>query len=115
MRPPIREFFAKSMAVREEQRLAGAIARELDAEATAAGVDPAVLATCRRIAAMREGKRGFHLFLLRRYLEVLEAELTDPTFSASTRRRPCAWRRDAHTLALWTTLRVAHKGPPPPP
>ena len=36
------------------------------------------------------------------------------TICASTRRRPCAWRRDAHTLALWTTLRVAHKGPRPP-
>jgi hypothetical protein len=31
---------------------------------------------------MREGRRGFHLFLLRRYLDVLDAELADPTFSA---------------------------------
>jgi ABC-type uncharacterized transport system YnjBCD ATPase subunit len=35
------------------------------------------------------------------------------TTCASTRRRPCAWRRDAYPIALWTTLRVAHRGPPP--
>jgi putative transposase len=37
------------------------------------------------------------------------------TTCANTRRRSCAWRRDAYTIALWTTLRIAHKGPPPPP
>ena len=41
-----------------EQKLAAAVVREQDAKASAAGVDPAVLATCRRIAAMRDGKRG---------------------------------------------------------
>jgi Transposase, Mutator family len=28
------------------------------------------------------------------------------------KKEACAWRPDAHTIALWTTLRVARKGPP---
>ena len=91
----IKRFFAESMAARDEQKLAAAVVREQNAKASAAGVDPAVLATCRRIAAMRDGKRGFHVFLLRRYLDVLEGELADATFSAPEEKAAVPFRSAA--------------------
>jgi hypothetical protein len=48
------------------------------------GVHSGVLSTMRKIKAMPDGKRGFYLFLLRRYADVLEQELRDPTFVAET-------------------------------
>jgi hypothetical protein len=46
------------------------------------------MSVMRRIRAMPDGKRGFHLFLLRRYADVLEEELHDPTFAAETEAKP---------------------------
>jgi hypothetical protein len=48
----------------------------------AAGCHPGIMSTMRRIKAMPDGKRGFFLALLRRYVDVLEAELHDPAFVA---------------------------------
>jgi Transposase, Mutator family len=37
------------------------------------------------------------------------------TIGARTRKRPGAWRREAHPIALWATLHVGHNGPASPP
>ena len=47
------------------------------------GVDPGVLAICRKLAMMKPGKRGVAVALLHRYLMVLASRLDDPTVPAT--------------------------------
>jgi hypothetical protein len=80
----IKKFFAESLGAREEQNAASGLISSINSEMEAAGVHPGVMSTMRKIKAMPDGKRGFHLFLLRRYADVLEKELHDPMFAAET-------------------------------
>jgi hypothetical protein len=80
----IKRFFAESLGAREEQKAASGLISSINSEMEAAGVHPGVMSTMRKIKAMPDGKRGFHLFLLRRYADVLERELHDPAFAAET-------------------------------
>jgi hypothetical protein len=78
----IRKYFEQSWAAREEQKAASGVISSLNSEMTAVGVHAGVLSWMRKIKAMAPGKRGFHLYLLRRYADVLESELHDPAFRA---------------------------------
>jgi hypothetical protein len=80
----IREFFNEMRAAAAEQKAASGIIADLNTRMADAGVHPGVLSAVRRIEAMPEGKRGFFTFLLRRYLDIREQELRDPTFTAPT-------------------------------
>jgi hypothetical protein len=84
----IKKFFEQSWDARGEQKAASQLISATNSEMAAAGVHPGVMSTMRRIRAMPDGKRGFHLFLLRRYADVLEKELHDPTFAAETEAKP---------------------------
>jgi hypothetical protein len=84
----IRRFFEQSWNVRAEQKAASQLISATNVEMEAAGVSSGVMSVMRLIRAMPEGKRGFHLFLLRRYADVLEKELHDPTFAAETEAKP---------------------------
>jgi hypothetical protein len=78
----IKQNFEQSWNAREEQKTAPGLISSLNSEMAAAGVHPGVLSTMSSIKAMPDGKRGFHLFLLRRYADILEQELHDPAFAA---------------------------------
>jgi hypothetical protein len=80
----IKCYFEQSWAARDEQKAASGLISSINSEMEVAGVHPGVMSTMRRIRAMPDGKRGFHLFLLRRYADVLEEELRDTTFAAET-------------------------------
>jgi hypothetical protein len=80
----IRRYFELSWQARDEQKAASHLISATNTEMAAAGVHPGVMSTMRKIKAMPDGKRGFHLFLLRRYADVLEKELHDPMFAAET-------------------------------
>jgi hypothetical protein len=84
----IRRYFELSWQARDEQKTANGLINGLNSEMAAAGVHPGVMSTMRRIKAMPDGKRGFHLFLLRRYCDILEGELYDPTFAAEAEAKP---------------------------
>jgi hypothetical protein len=88
----IRRFFEQSWNVRAEQKAASQLISATNVEMEAAGVSSGVMSVMRRIRAMPEGKRGFHLFLLRRYADVLEKELHD-------RRSPRRPKRSQRRLA----------------
>ena len=75
--------FDEAMELREQQResrleLSGHNRRMQDD-----GCDPGVMAICRRLALMPEGKRGIAVALLHRYLQVLASRLEDPTLPAT--------------------------------
>jgi hypothetical protein len=78
----IRQYFEQSWAAREEQKAASGLISATNSAMAAAGVHPGVMSTMRKIRAMPDGKRGFFLFLMRRYCDVLEQELHDPAFRA---------------------------------
>jgi hypothetical protein len=89
----IRRYFELSWQARDEQKAASQLISATNTEMAAAGVHPGVLSTMRRIKAMPEGKRGFFLFLLRRYSDILEAELHDPAFAAEAEVQPVPFER----------------------
>jgi hypothetical protein len=96
----ILEFLAKSRAACDDQKLASTAISELNTEMSDAGVHPGVISLIRKIAAMPDGKRGCHAFLVRRYMDVAEraGELApDPMFTApaETSVRPFASVRSA--------------------
>jgi hypothetical protein len=93
----IRKYFAESWDARDEQKAASKLITALNSEMEGAGVHPGVMSWMRSIKAMPDGKRGFHLFLLRRYADVLEQELHDATFQppAEAAVRPFAQRTAA--------------------
>jgi hypothetical protein len=78
----IKRFFEQSWDAREEQKAASGLISATNVEMERNGVNSGVMSVMRRIRAMPDGKRGFHLFLLRRYADILERELRDPTFAA---------------------------------
>jgi hypothetical protein len=80
----IKRYFDQSWDAREEQKAASGLISSFNSEMAAAGVHPGVMATMRKIKLMPDGKRGFHLFLLRRYADILDKDLRDPTFAAQT-------------------------------
>jgi hypothetical protein len=80
----IRQYFEQSWAARDEQKAASQLISATNIEMESAGVHSGVMSTMRKIKAMPDGERGFHLFLLRRYTDVLEKELHDPMFAAET-------------------------------
>jgi Phosphatidylglycerol lysyltransferase, C-terminal len=83
----IKRFFEQSWDAREEQKAASGLISSLNSEMEAAGVHSGALSMMRRIRAMPSGKRGFFLFLLRRYSDILEEELHDPAFAAQVEEK----------------------------
>jgi hypothetical protein len=81
----IRRYFEQSWALRGEQRAASGLISDNNAEMAAAGVHPGVMSRMRRLRALPDGRRGFEIWLERRYLDVLEEELHDPTFKEPAR------------------------------
>jgi hypothetical protein len=76
----IKKYFELSWQARDEQKAASGLIAATNTQMAAEGVHPGVLLTMRKIKAMPDGKRGFFVFLMRRYCDVLEQELHDPAF-----------------------------------
>jgi hypothetical protein len=84
----IRRFFEQSWDARGEQKAASQLISATNVEMERNGVNSGVMSTMRKIRAMPEGKRGFFLVLLQRYITVLEDELHDPAFAAQIEAQP---------------------------
>jgi len=78
----IKQYFEQSWVARDEQKTASGLISSLNSEMERNGVHSGALSTMRKIRAMKDGRRGFFLFLLKRYIDVLERELHDPAFVA---------------------------------
>ena len=79
----IQLHFDEAMELHEQQREGRS---ELSAHTKAMfadGIDPGIMSICRRLALLKEGKRGISVALLHRYLMVLASRLDDPTVVAT--------------------------------
>jgi hypothetical protein len=78
----IKQYFEQSWNAREGQKTASGLISSINSEMERNGVHPGCLSVMRRIKAMPSGKRGFFLFLLQRYCDILRDELHDAEFAA---------------------------------
>ena len=75
----IQLHFDEAIELREQQRESRDELSAHNKQMFADGVDPGIMSICRRLALMREGKRGVAVALLHRYLAILASRLEDPT------------------------------------
>ena len=91
--------FDDSLELVEQQRATKAEITAHNVLMHQSGVDPGALSICRRLALMKEGKRGVAVSLLHRYLQILASRLHDPTIPATrngeARREVAPFERSA--------------------
>jgi hypothetical protein len=79
--------FDQALELAEQQKVASAEITAHNSLMISHGVCPGTLSICRRLARMKEGKRGVAVALLHRYLAILASRLEDPTVEAPAQGR----------------------------
>ena len=79
----IQQHFDESLELAGQQKESREELSAHSKQMFADGVGPGIMAICRRLALMPEGKRGIAVALLHRYLMVLASRLEDPTMPAT--------------------------------